>query len=241
MNKENKQKNNKNQEITVHISYTTLLRTALIVLVIFFVYHIFDIIITLFISFIIVSTISPLVDKLEDKKIPRIISTILIYILFFFGFGYILSLLIPIFIRQIDQFINRVPEYAETFSSSPFLKNFINKENFQNLDYQRIITQNTATLGGYIKNEAERLIYIAVMFSLSFYMTIQKNAVKRLSQILSPKPYEKYITSLVLRIQNKMGKWLLGQLALNLIIGSAVYVILYFLQVPYALILAIIA
>ena len=231
----------KKKSLTINISTSTIIRTVLILLAVAFIYYILDIIVVLFISFIIISAITPIVDKLESKKIPRIISTVLIFFLVLFGFGYVLSLIIPIFISQFNLFIQRIPEYIETLSQNKVLKYFITPESINNFDYSKLLTENTLKVSSYLKDEARRLIYVAVMFSLSFYMTLQKNAIKNFVKIISPKTYEEYIVSLVLRIQYKMGKWLQGQLILNVIIGTSVYFILSFLEVPYALILAIIA
>ena len=63
----------------------------------------------IFIGFIIAWLFDPLVTKLEDKKIPRILSTIIVYLLFLGTLFLIIYAFVPTLINQVKDFIDTIP------------------------------------------------------------------------------------------------------------------------------------
>lgn len=62
----------------VEISHKTIVFTLLLLASIWFILQIGDLLLLLFISFILMSGLRPLVDGLERKRVPRIIAILLI-------------------------------------------------------------------------------------------------------------------------------------------------------------------
>jgi predicted PurR-regulated permease PerM len=60
-------------------------------------------------------------------------------------------------------------------------------------------------------------------------------------RLVTPVEHEQYVVSLWRRSQDKIGKWMQGQLLLGLIVGVLLYLGLVILGVPYALLLAVLA
>ncbi|MFH1182799.1 MAG: AI-2E family transporter [Candidatus Moraniibacteriota bacterium] len=236
--------------VIVTIDSNTIFRVLLILLGILFLYYISNVLVVAFIAFIIVSAIAPVVDFLEKYHLPRFLVVFLIYILFITGLFYLLSFLIPAIGDQLRLLSQNLPLYAEKLSflrekfqhflggnvyflqqeKSDFLLNLGNRfnENWWNIFSQA---------GSFVLG----LVNIIAVFSLAFFLSIQKRSVGNFLKAFIPKQHEQYAVALVERIQQKMGHWLLGQLALNIIMGIFVYVGLSLLGVPYALLLAIIA
>lgn len=229
----------------INISTSTIIRTILIVLAFFFLYYIIDILFLLFIAFVIVSAVAPLVDKLEKLKVPRFLAAGLVFVSFFFLFGFLLSLIIPPVVKETGQLIEQLPRHLSNLSHSAWGSAWFGlEENGEGMagNLKELLGNNFSGVffskaGSFVL----RIIYFAVVFSLSFYMTIQKNALKKIIETMAPKEYQEYIHSLLIRIQEKMGRWLTGQLILNFVIGGMVYLALYLLGVPYAPVLALAA
>jgi len=80
-----------------------------------------------------------------------------------------------------------------------------------------------------------------VILVISFYLTVQEKGVKRFIMSLTPAKHQSYLSSLIERIQRKMGGWLRGQLLLMLIVGILTYIALRLIGLKYALVLALIA
>lgn len=74
----------------------------------------------IFIGFLVAWLFEPVVSWLQNKKIPRIIGCILVYILIFGGLLLLVYLLIPNFIDQIKEFIGTIPDILQD------LKKFLN-------------------------------------------------------------------------------------------------------------------
>ena len=66
----------------------------------------------IFIGFVIAWLFDPVVDKLESKKIPRILSTIIVYLLFLGGLFLIVYAFVPTLINQIKDFIDTIPSIS---------------------------------------------------------------------------------------------------------------------------------
>ncbi len=233
----------------VSIDSNTIFRTLLIILLLFFLYYISDVLIIIFLSFIIVSAIAPVVDYLEKFRLPRSVVTLAIYVLVIGGTFYILSLLVPAVGEQLGQLGNNIPRYSQSLhnleerilnfmgskgiaesQSSQLLVNLSNK---LNEGWWNLFSQAGSFLSGIVS-------FIAIL-SLSFYSSIQKKNVGEFLQAFIPVSHREYVLTLMDRIQQKIGYWLLGQIILNIIIGVMVYIGLSLLGVPYALVLALLA
>jgi len=237
-------------KVLVTIDSNTIFRVLLILLGLFFLYYIKEVLVIAFIAFIIVSAITPMVDFLEKYHLPRTLVVIVIFLLFITGLFYLFSFLIPAIGDQIKLLTQNIPAYSDRLAflrekiqhlyggSEYFLQQekstiLVNLGNSLNENWLNIFSQ----AGSFIKG----LVDIVAIFSLAIFLTIQKRSVSNYLKAFIPKRHEGYAVTLMERIQHKMGHWLLGQLALNIIMGILIYTGLYLLEVPYALLLAIIA
>jgi predicted PurR-regulated permease PerM len=233
----------------INISSSTILRVIFIILFLVFLYLIRDIIVIFIFALIVASAMTPIVNVLEKIKIPRVIGTLIVYILFFGIITFLLYLVIPSIARDFEKFSSNFPDYVEKL----MLKFQSITERFSK--YQRVVDQFAVVLNNirdFLKRSTSNLFSTALnvfggVFSfflilvISFYISVQKKGIQRVLTAIIPLHYRDYLLDLWERAQKKLGRWLQGQLFLGLIVGSMVYVGLYFLDVKYALILALIA
>lgn len=234
---------------TVNIVTSIILRVILILLFLVFLYLIRDIVIIFIFALIVASAITPVVNALEKIKIPRVIGTLIVYVLFFGIITFLLYLVIPSIAKEIEKLSLNFPDYVEKLT----LKFQGLAENFSK--YQHLLNQFSSILNNIrdsLKDSASNLFSTVLnifggIFSffliliISFYISVQKRGIQRVLTAIIPLQYRDYLLDLWERAQKKLGRWLQGQLFLGLIVGSMVYVGLYFLDVKYALILAILA
>jgi len=81
------------------------------------------------------------------------------------------------------------------------------------------------------------IISMVIVFALVFYMTVREDGIKNFIVAVVPKKYEGYTISLVVRIKNKIGKWMQGQIVVMLAIFVLDFIWLSLLGIPYAFIL----
>jgi predicted PurR-regulated permease PerM len=76
---------------------------------------------------------------------------------------------------------------------------------------------------------------------ISFYLAVQENGITTFLRIVTPLKHEAYVVGLWTRSQQKIGRWLQGQIILALLVGALVYLGLTILGVQYALVLALVS
>lgn len=234
------------QPININITSGTIIKTIVIFVLLYFLYLISDILILFFVSLVFSSALDPWVDQLKKKRIPRSVSVLLLYFMFFAVLGATLYLIIPPIINEINSLVNNFPSYFESLSSKfSLLKSYSLKYGL--LDNTK---SSVGVITGYLQNTVSGVFFtlfnifggifsFVLILVLTFYMVVEESAIKKLVWSLAPEKHQSYIMYLINRIQLKMGYWLRGQLivALSLIILS--YVGLEILGINYALVLAL--
>jgi predicted PurR-regulated permease PerM len=80
---------------------------------------------------------------------------------------------------------------------------------------------------------------LIIVFAI--YFSVQETGVDDFLRVVTPVKHQVYVLNLWKRSQDKIGKWMQGQIVLALIVGVLLYLGLTILGVPYALLLAVLA
>jgi predicted PurR-regulated permease PerM len=228
---------------TINISTLTLLKVALIVLSIWFLWSIKEVLLLLLISIIIASAMDPLVDFLSRKKVPRSLSVLFVYALFIGLIVLVVYLMVPPINEQFkelsqqdiyQQFQDKFGIYRDELNSTGIGREISNsiKEFAGNLA-GALFQTTKGVLSGFVS--------VITVLAISFYLTVEENGMKNFIKNLTPYKHHAYIMKLINKIQRKMGAWVLGQLILSTVIFGLTFIGLTFLKVEFALILALIA
>jgi len=231
--------------VTIHISSLSIFKVLAVFLILAFVYLVWDIIVLLFVSLLFAASLTPAIDWLERKKIPRTAGILLIYVATLLFLSLVAVLIIPPITEQIQQLAGTFPVYYERF-----LQSFgdIRLQSNVGTALQQNLTSVGQTLSGYtggvfslVTGLFGGIITFITVLVLTFYFVVKKDGLKNFVQSLTPIKYQKYAVSVFLRIQDKLGLWLRGQLLLSGIIFLITLIGLLVLDVRYALVLALIA
>src|SRR3989344_5298445 len=95
----------KNKKITVDISLKSYLLALLVILSLLFFRHIADLVLLLFVSFLISVAISPLVNSLQKRNVPRQVSSFFILLVIFSALVTLAVSLISPLITETSQFL----------------------------------------------------------------------------------------------------------------------------------------
>ncbi len=233
---------------TIEISSGTIFRTVLILLLLWFLFMIRDIILLIFLALIIVAAIDPIVDWFQKKKVPRTLTTMVIYILFLSIIGLTVSLLVPPITTEIQSLGQNFPQLMEKVSGYfRGVREFTVSHNLQKnvSDFFSNIAGQLSQTGSNIFSGTISIIggffELIVVLSIAFYMSVQEKGIKQFFASIMPEEHREYVSGLVDRIQFKMGRWLQGQLLLMFLIFVLDYAGLLLIGAPYALVLALIA
>lgn len=230
----------------IDISTGIIFRTILILLAIWLVYIIRDVIALFFVAIILTAAIEPVVDWFQGKKIPRPFGVLIIYFVLFLLVGILISSLIPSIASQAKEFSNDFPVYLEKLSNtSVVVENYIGSKGIDFSgeaflqDLGASLSHSSGKIFSTTKGVFSGLISLIVVLSMTFYMSVIKDGMKKFFSSVTPEKHQEYVISLAERIKEKIGRWMIGQLFLMVLIFVLYYIVLSLLNIPYALILAI--
>ncbi|MEI7579069.1 MAG: AI-2E family transporter [bacterium] len=198
-----------------------------------------------FLAFIINSSLRPLIDKLEAKRIPRILSVLVIYLLLIVFMVIVFSLILTQFVDQFNTLKHQLPviinnlgnlvtnffeRLLKIFNKIPGIDSQINsveltsviRNYFNNLkvaDFGSFFSGGVTQAFSFLNSALAGLIGFITVMLLSIYMLIRKEDIYiGLLRVLPKKEAKKY-SLLVKKIEEKLGSWMHGQLFLMFSIG----------------------
>lgn len=241
----------KDETLSINISTGTILKTMVLVLGLALFLFLFDVFLVIIASVVVASAVEPATKWFINRKIPRVLAVLFIYVLFFGLIIGSLYFLIPPLLTEILDLSKTAPERLEHFDFFGLAE-----ESWASLTGTLGIDFPLENLFEGFKKELEVLaggafLTTAMFFGgifnfililvLSFYLAVQEKGIENFLRLTTPLKYEEYILSLWRRSQRKIGLWMKGQLVLSLIVGVLVFLGLTVLDIRYAITLAIIA
>lgn len=186
----------------------------------------------IFIGFLIAWLFEPLVSKLEEKKIPRILGCILVYIIIFGLLLLICYLFIPSLISQIKDFVAAAPSIFDDLTR--FATNFIKKMDTGNLIDIAALKNEVATaitnFGTSIGSDLPKYIFqigksivsggfnFVLGLMIGFYLLYDFNKVNDNIKNIIPYSWKNNYEELVHRINTSLRSYVQGVLLVMLLV-----------------------
>ena len=224
-----------------HIGWDDLWRVFFIVLLAWVLYLARDVIAALLLAIVISSAFDPVVSFLERKRIPRILGTILIYLVTIVALSLMFYAIFPIVLQEFSNLINFSGQFLGSVFKNIDIEGVVRALS-QNLDrISTFLFSGKISLAGLTSRFLGGAVFAVSVFVLSFYLTIGRDGVEKFLTAILPSTYEAKALHIYKRVSRKIGRWLTGQLFISLIVGIVVFVGLLLLGVKYSLFLGIIA
>jgi predicted PurR-regulated permease PerM len=243
-------KDNNLNYYNIKISTGTLFKITAFVAVIAAIVFMRELFFVILTSVVIASFVGTAANKINDKfGINRTLSVVFIYVITISILASIFYFFAPVLFEEVTALIPTISDYlgeaglsVDAVSSNQGLTNIISNNSSGILegtkDFLSGISGNfvktITTLFGSIAN-------VILIMVISFYLSIEKDGVTSLLEIVIPRRYEKYAVNLWQRSKRKIAYWVQGQMFLALIVGLLTFMGLSALNVKYALMLSIIA
>ena len=232
----------------MNISTSTMLRVVIIIVLLAFAYAIREVFVLFIVALVLATALDPMVDKMATRKIPRTLSVILLYILLFGTIAVILGLIIPSLISQVNELSSNFPSLYQKFVDEfQALRDLTANTGFQSSvnNFLQSLQLNIGKAGtsvfGAITSFFGGLIAFIAILIMTYYMLSEENGMKKFFTNITPVKYQPFINQLLLKIQEKLGGWLRGQLLVMLIVAVADFIGMSIIGVKYALFLALFA
>lgn len=191
----------------------------------------------------------PLVIKLHRWKIQKPLAILLIYLFFFGGIAYALYLGYPVIVHQVRDLNEQLPHFIhmyETFIYQVYESTSFLPETVHDKIDSFILRMETALenilerLVGGVTKLFDLIILLTVIPVLVFYFLKDYVKMKEYVIQLLPTKYRTTIQQLVHDIDESLGNYIRGQMLVALFVTVTTWAVFYFLNIKYALLLAII-
>ncbi len=245
--------------IKIEFNLKVLLIIVAVIFLIFLGYKATTVFVILFLSFMLTSAVLPLYRRLLKKDISSTLSIVIIYFSFIVLFIALLALIVIPSLSDFEKLINDLPEIVTQISeglsriSLPFVEveaDFVEKalQGYAKELSANLVPNLLRGLEGVretlkaVANVLGLFFTVITVFILSIYEVTEHDELIELYLLrFFDEKYHKRIKELILKLENKLGKWFAGQGLLMLIIGILTWVGLVIIGVPFALPLAVIA
>ncbi len=237
-------------KVTFSISTDSIVRTLLIIVLFAVVLILKNLILVLLTAVIIASAIEPAASWFEQRRIPRLLAVLFVYLVSALVVVGIFYFVLPKLFQEVLTLFDSLQKYTAINNTSnqfgvltwkPFVEALTGALSFK--DAVAAFSNSFSSISGGFINAASSLVggvvSFIVIFVLSFYLSVQRDGVGNFLKIIAPVRHEPYVLDLWKRSQRKIGQWMQGQLLLSIIVGLLTYLGLTLLGIKDALILSL--
>lgn len=226
-------------EPKLDISWNTIIKLSLMVLLVYIVFLIKDILVSVVFGIIISLLFNPLIDFLQKRRIPRIVGTVGVYLFVFGIIAFTIYDVAPFFVKEIQRFSQLFPQYLEALA--PPLKG-LGVVPFS--DAQTFFNSVTGGVEKFSSNFFSALFAIfggvfstLFVMSIAIFLSLEEKAIERSVSLLFPKRYETFVLGIWEKSQKKVSAWFLSRVIGSVFVGVAVSVslLLFSVQYPFSL------
>jgi predicted PurR-regulated permease PerM len=239
------------KENIIVISTGTIIKVFLTAIFLYVLFFLKELVLVVLMSVVIASAVEPMTKWFVARKIPRLLSVILIYLTLASILAFsVFFLLLPL-LSESATVLKTLPSYLSSnsfetnnfISDQPFVSGLKNSININDILSQINTFIDSLNLGAFntVVSVSGGFLSFVLMIVLSFYLSVDEDGVSKFLRAIIPLKHEKYALSLWKRSQVKIGLWMQGQLVLALIIGMLVFLGLTLIGVKNALLLAFLA
>ena len=231
------------EEKILDISWKTIVKISIAVALFYILFAIRDILIWFIFAITISLLFNPAVSFLQKWKIPRALAVIFVYISAFGILSIAIFLVVPIFIEEIQSFLDNFPEYFGQVS--PFLQG-LGFEAFATLE--SFLTALGSTLEAMAGNIFGALFSIfggffttLFIIVIAIFLALEEGVTERFLVLLFPKKYESRVMHIWERTQRKVSGWFGVRILASVFVGVTSYIAFIIFNVDYPFTLALFA
>jgi len=213
----------------------TAIKVLLLLLFLRFVWDLKSLFFSLFIAFIIMSAAKMPVEKLVKRGIPRKWSVLIVFLLLIIMLSLIVSWISPLFINETTALIKHFPRIVSSVNNS--IPSYFNLS----FSLPQILPNITNQFFEVVKTVFSNVAFLVSTLVFSIYFTIEEGFVEKIAARFVDKKHAERIQRVVATIEQRLGSWVVGEMALMLVVGTLTFIGLALVGVNYALPLALIA
>jgi predicted PurR-regulated permease PerM len=219
-----------------YLSKNQVIAAILFLGIVFLIFLLREILLAIFVAYIIVAALIPAVEFLRRRGLPKSLAVILTFFVTLILMVLLIAPLIPFLVSQIQQLSKSFPVYLNEAAGIIGIKLDF-REVTQIVTPQQLGENAFALAGGVFGG----FFSIVTAVALSFYLLFDYEKIKKGIANFFPRTHRERVEGTVERVNDKLGAWLRGQFLLSLAIGLLTWITLTVLHMPFALPLAVLA
>lgn len=226
----------------IDISWGTLWRVLLVAIIAVGLFYSINILVGVFLAIILSSSLNPFVTWLEEKiSIPRVLGTVMVFLVIALFIASLLYVITPILIDELQRLLEQYFPYIGPALNLDVYKN----SDIFNLSLDKILSFLPSLASGKFFEFSQSVLgsvaLVISVLAMSFYLTVDHRGIERFLRAILPSRHEGPVVEVFLRARRKMGYWLQAQILLSFCVAVVVFIGLYFLGVPHAFLLGVLA
>jgi len=199
-------------------------------------------------AILLVYLLSPLVDYLSQKKLPRVLAVLCVYVIFVAALVTIVLVITPGLANSLQQISKELPQYmAKLEEHTAFLKQQYDKLGLP-LEWEDLtgqIIEGTKALARWAVDGIGQLFsgifFLFLSLVVAFYLLKDAKKMKAGLMKLVPQDYREQTSEFVTEVDQALRGYIRGQAIIAAIVGIAIGVALFLLRVKYAIVLGVAA
>ncbi len=237
------------KNVTINIAPGTIINAILFVLLVGLLFYLRDIVFMVLTAIVLSSSIEPGVRFFMRRGIHRVVSVLLLYGSVVLLVAAITFIFLPPLLGDAADFLSSLPQTLESVNfNQGITSSFFPGDVAVNLSPSQFAEQIRTTFasftGGVFSTVSAffgGVVSFVLIIVFSIYFAVQETGIDDFLRVVTPVDHQKYVLSLWKRSQDKIGKWMQGQLLLGVIVAVLIYLGLVIFGIPHALLLAVIA
>lgn len=218
------------------VSWETIVKIVFSLTALYFFFLVRDIIIWFIFALIISILFNPAINFLKRLRIPRILATILVYLILFSILAIGFYFIIPFLFLELQTFSDRLPEYFNQVV--PHLSGLKIKalESFDSFSQTigDILTGASSNIFSAVGIVFGGMLSTVSIFAIAFFLSLEEEGIANVIELASPARYRKYVKGLWKKTQKKIASWFGVRIFCCIFIGLAAGIITFVLNIPYA-------
>jgi len=231
------------REQVLDISWEAIIKVFIAIFIFYLIYLARDIALWFFFGLAISLLLEPAINFLRKTRMPKFLAVFLVYLSIFGILGLLIYLTAPIFISELKQFSQYLPDYFEKIS--PVLQQL-------GIDVAQSFNDFTGFLVGGLEQSSRGVLGALMAFfgglssavfilTIAFFLSLGDRGPEKFLALVFPQKYEEQIIAFFEKSQTKVAGWFGARILACLFVGAASFIVFYIFGIKYAFLLALIS
>jgi predicted PurR-regulated permease PerM len=229
----------------VVVAPSSIIFTTFFLLSLYLLFLVRDIVALLFISFLLMVAFNPVVTWLERRlKFSRGASILIVYVLAITFFVSLLSTILPPLSREVPRLVGELYLLVKSLANSdiPLVQQLAAGMNWNMGELGNVVGRVGSSVVAFLSSTVNGLLGFFTIIVFSYFLLLERPLLHKKAIWFTRNPGSlEQVKDFIDSLEFQLGGWVRSQFILMFLIGFITYIVLWLLNIPYALPLAILA